>query len=61
MIDIFSHLMAGFQAALTVTNLAFMAAGPLPPNAADLLASARMVSLLSSLPRADLNAVLPNV
>ena len=30
-----------------VANLAFMASGPLPPNAADLLGSARLVSLLS--------------
>ena len=30
-----------------VDNLAFMASGPLPPNAADLLGSARLVSLLS--------------
>jgi len=30
-----------------VPNLAFIASGPLPPNAADLLASARLVSLLS--------------
>src|SRR4029077_17434959 len=28
-------------------NLAFMASGPLPPNAADLLGSARVLSLLS--------------
>lgn len=30
-----------------VPNLAFLASGPLPPNAADLLGSARLVSLLS--------------
>ena len=30
-----------------VANLAFMASGPIPPNAADLLGSARLVSLLS--------------
>jgi capsular exopolysaccharide synthesis family protein len=30
-----------------ITNLAFMASGPLPPNAADLLGNARLVSLLS--------------
>ena len=30
-----------------IPNLAFMASGPLPPNAADLLGSARLVSLLS--------------
>jgi capsular exopolysaccharide synthesis family protein len=30
-----------------VANLAFMASGPLPPNAADLLAGPRLVSLLS--------------
>ena len=31
----------------SVPNLAFMSAGPLPPNAADLLAGSRLVSLLS--------------
>src|SRR4029078_9896899 len=30
-----------------IPNLAFMASGPLPPNAADLLGTARFVSLLS--------------
>ena len=30
-----------------VANLAFMASGPLPPNAADLLGSSRFMSLLS--------------
>lgn len=30
-----------------IRNLAFMASGPLPPNAADLLGSARLLSLLS--------------
>lgn len=35
-----------FQAS-PVANLAFMASGPLPPNAADLLSSARLHSLLS--------------
>jgi capsular exopolysaccharide synthesis family protein len=30
-----------------IQNLAFMASGPLPPNAADLLASSRLLSLLS--------------
>src|SRR5262249_15976229 len=30
-----------------VANLAFMASGPLPPNAADLLGNPRMLSLLS--------------
>lgn len=35
-----------FQAS-PVENLAFMASGPLPPNAADLLSSARLHSLLS--------------
>src|SRR5690606_26911307 len=30
-----------------IANLTFMASGPLPPNAADLLASARVHSLLS--------------
>jgi capsular exopolysaccharide synthesis family protein len=30
-----------------ITNLAFMASGPLPPNAADLLGSSRLLSLLS--------------
>ena len=32
---------------IEANNLAFMASGPLPPNAADLLGSARLVSLLS--------------
>jgi polysaccharide biosynthesis transport protein len=32
---------------IEVDNLAFIASGPLPPNAADLLGSARLVSLLS--------------
>ena len=35
-----------FQATVT-TNLAFMASGPLPPNAADLLGNARLMSLMS--------------
>ncbi|HEU4379959.1 MAG TPA: polysaccharide biosynthesis tyrosine autokinase, partial [Hyphomicrobiaceae bacterium] len=35
-----------FQAT-AIGNLAFMASGPLPPNAADLLASSRLLSLLS--------------
>jgi capsular exopolysaccharide synthesis family protein len=35
-----------FQAT-PIDNLAFMASGPLPPNAADLLASSRLLSLLS--------------
>ena len=30
-----------------IDNLAFIASGPLPPNAADLLGSARLISLLS--------------
>ena len=35
-----------FQAT-AIANLAFMASGPLPPNAADLLGNARLMSLLS--------------
>lgn len=48
-----SYLAAGtappeaFQAT-EVNNLAFMATGPLPPNAGDLLAGARLFSLLST-------------
>src|SRR4029078_13269881 len=36
--------------ATPIGKLAFMASGPLPPNAADLLASSRLLSLLSAGP-----------